>query len=84
MRYQVGGMSPSQSQIHLNGSMRYNTIIGRRQLNRFSWFVTTGVEEYLLDDGNGEKIPQAKTSSDEEIEEVSESDKHYVQVLFDK
>ena len=84
MRYQVGGMSPSQSQINMNGSIRYNTIIGRRQLNRFSWFVTTGAEEYLLDEDNGQKIPQPETSSDEEIEEVSESDKHYVQVLFDK
>ncbi|CAG8578682.1 8825_t:CDS:10 [Paraglomus brasilianum] len=79
MRYQVGGISHAQSQVHMNGSIRYNSIIGRRQLNRFSWFVTTGVEEYLLDDGNGQEIPQAKTSNDEEIEEVSESDKHYVQ-----
>ncbi|KAF9084565.1 hypothetical protein BGX29_007669 [Mortierella sp. GBA35] len=28
-----------------------NSVFGKRQLNRFSWFVTTGVEEFLLTGG---------------------------------
>jgi sorting nexin-9/18/33 len=54
-------------------------MFGRRQFNRFSWFVTTGVEEFLL---RGAK--QAVVNSDHNDEctatDISESDKHFIQV----
>ncbi|KAG0228244.1 hypothetical protein BGW42_002302 [Actinomortierella wolfii] len=89
-----------------------NSVFGKRQLNRFSWFVTTGVEEFLLTGGssstshatsgglygtrpvpanptslNAPDTPESlrsKTSisrddDDEDADEVTESDKHYIQ-----
>ncbi|KAF9335507.1 hypothetical protein BG006_011363 [Podila minutissima] len=34
-----------------NSTNPRNSVFGKRQLNRFSWFVTTGVEEFLLTGG---------------------------------
>ncbi|KAG0338679.1 hypothetical protein BG000_003615 [Podila horticola] len=34
-----------------NNTNPRNSVFGKRQLNRFSWFVTTGVEEFLLTGG---------------------------------
>lgn len=33
------------------GTNPRNSVFGKRQLNRFSWFVTTGVEEFILTGG---------------------------------
>ena len=67
-----------------NGPSRSSTILGRRQLNRFSWFVTTGVEEFILNGGellaDNETIKESK--EDNEEEEITESDKHYIQVIM--
>lgn len=42
-----------------------NSVFGKRQLNRFSWFVTTGAEEFLLTGGNtlNSKKQQPDTAS---------------------
>ncbi|KAF9365678.1 hypothetical protein BGX34_009013 [Mortierella sp. NVP85] len=43
-----------------------NSVFGKRQLNRFSWFVTTGAEEFLLTGGNApnsKKQGQSDTSA---------------------
>ncbi|RIA99387.1 hypothetical protein C1645_747570 [Glomus cerebriforme] len=65
-----------------NGPSRSSTILGRRQLNRFSWFVTTGVEEFILNGGelleNNDTANGLKEDNDDE-EEITESDKHYIQ-----
>ncbi|CAG8681807.1 11391_t:CDS:10, partial [Acaulospora morrowiae] len=59
-----------------NGSIRGSKIIGKRQFNRFSWFVTTGVEEFIL---NGWQPDNSISTSPENGEEVTESDKHFIQ-----
>ncbi|KAG0343035.1 hypothetical protein BG004_005517 [Podila humilis] len=108
------------------GSNPRNSVFGKRQLNRFSWYVTTGVEEFLLTGGATPGTPQQQAKSmfgqttasgdvtqteniayavksnldsngstrqqytrhletatsleeDDDDEEVSESDKHYIQ-----
>jgi sorting nexin-9/18/33 len=66
-----------------NGTSRSSTILGRRQLNRFSWFVTTGVEEFILSGGelfaDNDEANESKEDNEEE-EGITESDKHYIQV----
>jgi sorting nexin-9/18/33 len=66
-----------------NGPSRSSTILGRRQLNRFSWFVTTGVEEFILSGGelfaDSDSANESK-GDNEEGDEITESDKHYIQV----
>ncbi|CAG8495443.1 13261_t:CDS:2 [Acaulospora colombiana] len=61
----------------INGSTHSSSkIVGKRQLNRFSWFVTTGVEEFILNGGQ----PEADVLTEsEDNEEITESDKHYIQ-----
>ncbi|CAB4416731.1 unnamed protein product [Rhizophagus irregularis] len=65
-----------------NGPSRSSTILGRRQLNRFSWFVTTGVEEFILSGGelfaDSDSANESK-GDNEEGDEITESDKHYIQ-----
>ncbi|GBB92078.1 hypothetical protein RclHR1_01960028 [Rhizophagus clarus] len=65
-----------------NAPSRSSTILGRRQLNRFSWFVTTGVEEFILSGGelfaDNDAVNGSKEDNEEE-EEITESDKHYIQ-----
>ncbi|CAG8548987.1 31463_t:CDS:10, partial [Racocetra persica] len=61
-----GSMSDS-----MIGSM-FGSVNGKRQLNRFSWFVTTGVEEFIINGGQ----PLQGENFDEE---VTETDKHYIQ-----
>ena len=62
-----------------NAPSRTSTIFGRRQLNRFSWFVTTGVEEFIINGGetlvDNDMINGSKEDN-EEGEEITESDKH--------
>ncbi|CAJ0763795.1 6457_t:CDS:10, partial [Entrophospora sp. SA101] len=72
-------------------SARNSTILGRRQLNRFSWFVTTGVEEFILSGGqplltsenhssdDNVHHHQIERSEDEDEEQITESDKHYIE-----
>nr|CAG8592184.1 9822_t:CDS:10 [Entrophospora candida] len=72
-------------------SARNSTILGRRQLNRFSWFVTTGVEEFILSGGqplltsenhsSNDNVHhhQIERSEDEDEEQITESDKHYIE-----
>ncbi|KAI8363710.1 hypothetical protein B0O80DRAFT_434330 [Mortierella sp. GBAus27b] len=53
-----------------------NSVFGKRQLNRFSWFVTTGAEEFLLTGGaNSKKQGQgdaaAQNSSVQDLYEKS-------------
>lgn len=59
-----------------------NSIFGLRQLNRFSWFVTTGVEEFLLgidDTPKKEPLP-ATCSSDETISpELDDVERHFIE-----
>lgn len=59
-----------------------NSVLGKRQLNRFSWFVTSGVEEFILMGGEDEKIVNGngKENDQEDESEVTESDKHYIEV----
>ncbi|KAF0489518.1 PX-domain-containing protein [Gigaspora margarita] len=59
----------------INGSTRSSTL-KKRQLNRFSWFVTTGVEEFII---NGGQPLQNSNNSENIDEEVTETDKHYIQ-----
>ncbi len=66
-----------------NGPSRSSTILGRRQLNRFSWFVTTGVEEFILSGGELLSDNDAVNGSNddhEDEEEITEADKHYIHV----
>ncbi|KAF9925842.1 hypothetical protein BGZ67_008418 [Mortierella alpina] len=47
------------------GTNPRNSVFGKRQLNRFSWFVTTGVEEFLLTGGttnNGQSASKASSA----------------------
>ncbi|CAG8718532.1 14971_t:CDS:10, partial [Funneliformis mosseae] len=43
--------SMDSSTVLSSNGPRSSTMLGRRQLNRFSWFVTTGVEEFILNGG---------------------------------
>ncbi|CAI2189243.1 4394_t:CDS:2, partial [Funneliformis geosporum] len=70
----------SSTALSSNG-LRSSTMLGRRQLNRFSWFVTTGVEEFILN--GGELIdnisPAHGLKEGSEDDEITESDKHFIQ-----
>ncbi|KAG0020541.1 hypothetical protein BGZ80_004028 [Entomortierella chlamydospora] len=51
-----------------------NSVFGKRQLNRFSWFVTTGVEEFLLTGGasnNATNSTEQGQSADTESRRLS-------------
>lgn len=68
-----------------NGTSRSSTVLGRRQLNRFSWFVTTGVEEFILSGGElfaDNDVDDGSKEDNEEEDEITESDKHYIQVIM--
>ncbi|KAF8985808.1 hypothetical protein BGZ46_001776 [Entomortierella lignicola] len=60
-----------------------NSVFGKRQLNRFSWFVTTGVEEFLLTGGassnNAANSTKQNQMTDSESNRLSS-----VQDLLDK
>ncbi|KAI1310805.1 hypothetical protein EDD11_003651 [Mortierella claussenii] len=51
-----------------------NSVFGKRQLNRFSWFVTTGVEEFLLTGGNTHNATNHGTGPQAALTGVSSSD----------
>ncbi|CAG8590116.1 2465_t:CDS:10 [Ambispora leptoticha] len=65
----------------------YNSLLRGRQLNRFSWFVTLGAEEFILNGGGGglneidvtSRLQGVNENEEEENDEITESDKHYIQ-----
>ncbi|CAG8436082.1 754_t:CDS:10 [Ambispora gerdemannii] len=62
----------------------YNSLLRGRQLNRFSWFVTIGVEEFILNGGlnnnnDTSRLEEVRENDQEENDEITESDKHYIQ-----
>ncbi|KAF9978849.1 hypothetical protein BGZ65_006838, partial [Modicella reniformis] len=53
--------SYSTATVTASTNPRNSSVFGKRQLNRFSWFVTTGAEEFLLTGGN---TPNSKKQPD--------------------
>ncbi|KAF9185257.1 hypothetical protein BGZ50_003182 [Haplosporangium sp. Z 11] len=45
------GYSTAAATLNGSNTNARNSVFGKRQLNRFSWFVTTGVEEFILTGG---------------------------------